>query len=468
MSTSAGHILVVDDEYINRRLLTASLEQTDHTVVTAEDGQTALKLLRSRPFDVVLLDLLMPGIDGYTVLAEIKADDHLRHIPVIVISGLDDVTNMAQCIQLGATDYLPKPFNPLLLQARLNASLANKRLADLERESAARMQAILETAVDGIITFNKQGFIESVNTAVETLFHYPATELVGMPIKTLLPDLHIEATQTRYELIGRRQDQSQFPAEIGISRIPLPDTTLYTGIVRDLTTQHQIEQLRQDLTSTMVHDLRNPLTVILGMIELLSERNEMSDSHNLIDIAHSSAKRMIGLVNNILDVNRLESGQMSLSRDIFSLTDVIDQIIAMQSLLSEQKQLTFQTIFDDDLPLIVADLSLIERVLQNLVDNAIKFSPAGNPITITARWPENNATAVIVSVHNLGAGIPAKIQDTLFEKFVTGNQVGRGSGIGLSFCQLAIEAHNGKIWVESEPDQGTTFKFLLPITSPYN
>ena len=137
MATGQGHILVVDDNPINRLLLTRALEEQGYLVATAEDGQQALGLLRERrtpTFDVVLLDILMPRLDGYQTLAQIKQDRAVRHIPVIMISALDEMESVIRCIEMGATDYLPKPFNAALLQARLGASLSTKRLRDLELE----------------------------------------------------------------------------------------------------------------------------------------------------------------------------------------------------------------------------------------------------------------------------------------------------------------------------------------------
>ncbi len=139
MITNIGTILIVDDDLLNRIVLSTYLEEEGHIIEMAEDGQQALKMLHAQPFDVVLLDLIMPEMDGYQVLEQMKADNLLRHIPVIVISALDEMDSVIQCIEMGAMDYLPKPFNPVLLRARLNASLAAKRLRDHEQ---AYLQAI--------------------------------------------------------------------------------------------------------------------------------------------------------------------------------------------------------------------------------------------------------------------------------------------------------------------------------------
>jgi adenylate cyclase len=129
-----GNILVIDDDPLNRRLLTATLEHQGHQTSSAGDGATALAMLAEDPPDVVLLDLVMPGMDGIQVLEIIKADQGLRHLPVIVISGVDDAESVVRCIEMGAEDFLPKPFDPVILQARVNAGLNRKRLHDLEQE----------------------------------------------------------------------------------------------------------------------------------------------------------------------------------------------------------------------------------------------------------------------------------------------------------------------------------------------
>ncbi len=155
MAGEQPRILVVDDDAVNRMLLARTLGDQGHAVTTAEDGRQALELLQADArgrFDVVLLDLVMPEVDGHGVLAHIKSDDALRHIPVIMISAVDDLESVVRCIEAGATDYLPKPFNGALLEARINASLAEKRVRDLEREylqQVARVTAAAAAVEEG-------------------------------------------------------------------------------------------------------------------------------------------------------------------------------------------------------------------------------------------------------------------------------------------------------------------------------
>jgi CheY-like chemotaxis protein len=146
VTASAGRVLVVDDERLNRMLLRRALEGEGWTVAEAADGRTALDVLRSETTDVVLLDIVMPELDGYATLTAIKADPSLDHLPVIIISGVDELDSVVRCIEMGATDYLTKPFEPAILRARLASSLAAKRLRDLEREYLEQVSKVTGAA----------------------------------------------------------------------------------------------------------------------------------------------------------------------------------------------------------------------------------------------------------------------------------------------------------------------------------
>jgi two-component system, cell cycle response regulator len=146
VTETPASILVVDDDRVNRMLLSRDLERSGHRVATAEDGAGALEALRAEPFDVVLLDVLMPGLDGYETLARIEGDERLRNVPVIMVSALDDIESVVRCIEMGAADYLPKPFDPVLLRARINGCLIKKRLHDLELDYIEQVGHVVEAA----------------------------------------------------------------------------------------------------------------------------------------------------------------------------------------------------------------------------------------------------------------------------------------------------------------------------------
>jgi len=185
MTKTEGTILVVDDEYINRVLIRVNLEEQGYTVEEACDGQEALEMLQKHSYDVVLLDLIMPVLDGFEVLKIIKADSQLRHIPVIVISAMDEMESVTRCIEMGAADHLPKPFDPVMLHARINASMASKRMHDMEvayleqlRAEQQKVEALLLNILPGPVAEKlKQGQTSIVENfpAVTVMF----ADLVG-------------------------------------------------------------------------------------------------------------------------------------------------------------------------------------------------------------------------------------------------------------------------------------------------
>jgi signal transduction histidine kinase len=225
--------------------------------------------------------------------------------------------------------------------------------------------------------------------------------------------------------------------------------------------------MREDLTHTMVHDLRNPLTNIRMALELLNQVGSVTlasetQHAEVLHIALNSTTRMLGLVNAILDVNRLESGQMPLVREPLPLRDAVTEVTLMQMPQAMEKQLRLENAVAEHLPVPHADAGLVRRVLQNLIGNAIKFTPDGGLVRVTAA-AEPGSDRVVVTVCDTGPGLPPEIRANLFQKFVTGRHRERGSGLGLAYCRLAIEAHGGRIWAATEPGWGAVFNFTLPV-----
>jgi signal transduction histidine kinase len=225
--------------------------------------------------------------------------------------------------------------------------------------------------------------------------------------------------------------------------------------------------MREDMRHTMVHDLRSPLTSIATSLDVLADEPEGLQPHQmkLLQIARRNSRRMINLVNEILDVDRLESGRMPLNPQTWSLPELVEDALQVQQILAQDKNITLENQVPIDLPLVQADESLMRRVLQNLVGNAVKFTPSGGRVTLTAELATMILAQpiVLVSVHDTGPGIAPEFQMQLFQKFVTGSQKGHGSGLGLAFCKLAVEAHGQQIWVDSLPGHGAVFTFTMAV-----
>ncbi len=231
----------------------------------------------------------------------------------------------------------------------------------------------------------------------------------------------------------------------------------------------ELERLRQETTDLIVHDLRSPLTCIEASLQLLQEilpEEVRTSCATIIDLAMGSCREVIDLVDSLLEVTRIESSELALNLWPVSLLPLITDTLNRLSPLAEQYNITLELDAPAELPIIQGDGKKLERVLNNLLDNALKYTPDGGLITVTAR-PVNGRVEVRVS--DTGPGIPPEHQERIFDRFtrVPGSEGRRrGLGLGLTFCRSVIEAHGGRIWVESEVGQGSTFAFTIPVEAP--
>jgi len=253
-------------------------------------------------------------------------------------------------------------------------------------------------------------------------------------------------------------------------------------VLHDITEEKELERMREDLTHMIVHDLRSPLTAIMGGLHLAREvirrGAETARVLGLLDMATSSSENMLELVNSLLDISQLEAGKVPLQIETISLGQLIDGACKRVASLALEDNVALQVDLPPDLPLVAVDGDLIARVLVNLLDNAIKFSAHGSEVMVTVEgWDAEpiaeessgppSQQCIAVSVTDMGPGISEKYWEKIFEKFSRveelENHGGHGTGLGLTFCKLVVEAHGGRIWVESQVGQGSTFTFTLPI-----
>ena len=373
-------------------------------------------------------------------------------------------------------------------------SIDNALLFEASAGERQRLLTLIESNRDGIILVGMDRYVRVVNASALDLLHLPGQpgDWMERRISDVLLTVHHHAPEAARALLRelRRIQEGDEPPVEGEREVPprivhwlsLPvlsgDAPLgRLFVLRDVTEERRLERARDDLTNAMVHDLRNPLTAISGALMLLGRDGTDSltkSQRRLLRIGAGATDKMLGLVNAILDVSRLESGRMPIDLAPVSLVGLVGDLLQTQSSLSRGKRLQVQSDVPPALPLAWIDAGLIGRVLQNLVGNAIKFTPANGEIQIKARLhdgpPRGQREAgqgaqpvhLRVAVSNTGPGIPPEVRGRLFQKFATGDQAERGSGLGLAFCKLAVEAHGGRIWVESEPDAWTTFTFTLP------
>jgi two-component system, NtrC family, sensor histidine kinase KinB len=356
-----------------------------------------------------------------------------------------------------------------------------ERTAELTA-SLADLRTLINASQDGIILVSPLGRVRVVNEAAVHLLGLPGSpaDWTNRPMAEALSAVRHHAPAAVETIAAELSRSEQLPAE-GESEIPprfirwlnLPVVSDQVAlgrlfVLRDVTEERLLQRMRDDLTHTMVHDLRNPLTAIMTSLNLLSARYSSTlsaEQERLAGVANRSAKQLLKLVNAILDTTRLESGQMPLKWEPLSITDLVEELLQSQAALAEAKGLRLLKELPAALPFISADHDLLNRVLQNLIGNAIKFTPSGGSIWVGVGQPEpaDDRGHLTIFVRDTGPGIPLELQNHLFQKFVTGGQEGHGSGLGLAFCRLAAEAHGGRAWLESEPGHGATFYISLPL-----
>ena len=365
--------------------------------------------------------------------------------------------------------------------------LDNANLYQAIAAESSRLQALIKASRDGIMLSVARRLVV-VNAPALTLLRLKGEpeDWLGRSVADVFRDMRHYAPEPVHSLLAatrtvERGDEPPSEGEFEIApraihwlSLPVLSEDQPLGrllVLRDVTEERLVQKMREDLTHTMVHDLRNPLTNIRMALELLNQANSRpsepapdGQQREVVSIALNSTQRMLSLVNAILDVNRLESGQMPLVREPLSLHDAVTEVFRMQIPLVMEKNLRLENGVAPDLPPPYVDGGLVRRVLQNLVGNAIKFTPDDGNIRVSAAI-EPGGSRVQVTVSDSGPGLPPEVRGNLFQKFVTGRHRERGSGLGLAYCRLAIEAHGGRIWAGNEPGGGAVFHFTLPLNN---
>lgn len=353
-------------------------------------------------------------------------------------------------------------------------------------ESEARFRSIVNTVIDGILTVDEYGAIESVNPATERMFEFSAREMIGRNVsilfagETALPHQDFMALYSHSgeqgvlgngrEILARRKSGQEFPLELGVSEVWFGGKRLFIGVCRDISERKRIDRLKDEFVSTVSHELRTPLTSIRGALGLINGGavGELPPkARGLVSIAYSNSERLITLVNDILDMQKIESGRMIYDMRPLDLGILLRRAVTEINAFAVQYGVGVDLAVPDGMAVMVqGDADRLVQVSINLLSNAIKFSPDGGAVMVSLRVREGRAEVLVC---DQGPGIPEEFQPLIFQKFsqadATDTRAKGGTGLGLSIARAIVDHHHGEITFETVAGQGTTFILSLPLLS---
>jgi len=489
--SQTSRILIVDDDPIILRVLSNVLAPEGYELATAVNGKEALNQVPAFEPDLILLDVMLPEMDGFAVCRQLRADDRFGDVPVIFITALDDQKSRLQGIEAGADEFLNKPVNSLELKARVRTITQLRKFRRMVGERS-RFEKIIELAPEGIVVLDTDANIRLSNAALREMlnvpdettirlhkiFHYVPREFRDQMGRNLESLLVAGARPVTFEIELLREDGRRFPAEVNASYFPWETQPAVQLFVRNVEDKKRIEaqflrvqrmQSIGTLAGGIAHDLNNALTPILVAAHLAKGQLKDHPAARLIDTIEKSALRGKNIIKQILAFARGVEGE----RRLVQLKYVVKEI---EKILHETLPPTIELnaeIGDNPLP-IIGDATQLHQVLMNLCVNARDAMPQGGSLKIVldnelldaacAQQLEAPAPGAYarLSVADNGTGIAPDIIDKIFEPFFTTKDIGAGTGLGLSSALGIVKSHGGFIDVKSEIGRGTQFAVFLP------
>jgi PAS domain S-box-containing protein len=369
---------------------------------------------------------------------------------------------------------------------QIGIAIANAQLIDDAEHRRATLDSVMNSLVDGLILVDKRGRIAYMNPRAEGLLGLTSSALVGHAADAIDREIQERLAQPETVLAQLRSataDPQSMPAVEFTVTVDDARTlqarffsiqgvgggSLGLGLLlRDITREKELDQMKSQLLSTVSHELRTPLASIKGFATTLLRQDVEWDEgsrREFLSIINDESDRLTELISNLLDMSRIEAGTLRIEIEPIDLPPIIEETATEFQMMTRDHMI--QTHLPPVLPPVMADPRRARQVLRNLVENAVKYSPNGGPITISAQVQADHVQA---SIADQGIGIERKQLDHIFDRFyqvdsASTRRVG-GSGLGLSICKAIIEAHSGQIWVESQPNLGSTFHFTLPLARP--
>lgn len=464
--TPAMRILVADDIEASRLQLCALVGALGHEVHAVASGAQALQQAVLQVPDLVLLDLLMPDMDGFAVTEQLRLLVTDRWLPVIVTSSLEGDEHFIHALLGGADDYLTRPINPSLLEAKLSHYSRVLGLQSRLAVQSQRQRDINDNILDAVITLDGHGLIEEANFAAMRLFGDGLHRLDGQSCQQVL-GVKLDALISQAQAPLTRSDGVAFPAELALSEWRERDQVHYTLVVRDLTERQHMARMKDEFLATVSHELRTPLTSVLGALGLLASGAAGAlpkAAVPLAEVAKRNGERLSRLIDDILDLTKLEGNQMVLQLRPQHLAPLLREALSASQGYAQRAGVHLSLEAPEGCPQVRLDADRFFQVMANLLSNAIKHSAAGDTVQVALAWTE---AVVRVLVRDRGPGIDPKFRARMFEKFSQADGSDRraqgGTGLGLYITRMLVERMGGRVAVDSVAGEGATFIVELPV-----
>lgn len=459
-------VLVADDIEASRLHLCQLVQDCGHQAFGVDSGKAALAQILAQSPDLVLLDLLMPDMDGFAVTQTVRALVSERWLPVIVTSSLEGEQHFIHALQGGADDYLVRPINPALLEAKLRHYARVLGLQSRLAMLAQRQRDIHDNILDAVLTLDDQGQIQESNLAALRIFGDGTQRLDGRHCDQVL-GATLADLLGQGEIALRRFDGSRFPAELALSQWNEAELLRYTIVIRDLTERRRIERMKDEFLATVSHELRTPLTSVLGALGLLASGAAGAlpkAALPLAEVAKRNGERLSRLIDDILDLTKLEAKQMVLQMRSTTLDALLREAMTANQGYAGRAGVHLKLELTAPSPAVRVDTDRFLQVMANLLSNAIKHSAAGDTVSVSLDWSD---TRLRVKVQDQGPGIDPKFRARLFEKFSQADASDRraqgGTGLGLYITRMLVERMGGRVDVEAASGPGACFCIELPL-----
>jgi signal transduction histidine kinase len=464
---SGQRILIVEDAEATRQFLANEvLIPQGYNVKMAPDAESGRSVAQDWQPDLLISDHLLPGMNGLQLLEALKNDG--LTMPFILMTAEGSESLAVQAMRLGVRDYLIKPFDiDYFLEAvervltESSASYSSDRAKPPNLASAALLETLLWNATDPILVTDEQRRLLFFNAQAQHTFQVEAGALY-QPLESAIGQAEVvdffqhQEPMADYEinLEGRFIFNAHMTSMRGIGRM---------AILQDITRLKELERTKSDLVTTISHDLRSPLTTILGYVELLERMGPLTPQQKkFTENILFSVRSITATLSDFMELSKIETG-FNKSLEPTQVEIIAHYAIQTHRAQWEAKSQTFYEEIQPNLALVLGHPIRLKQMMANLLQNAIKYTPEGGQVGMRV-YQENDF--IIVQVMDSGIGISVEDQSRIFEKFFRAASVIEtypGTGLGLSIVKMIVEGHQGRIWVHSSPNEGTTFTVMLPI-----